>query len=187
MPRPAARLPLAPAPSARARFAVGALLAVGLGALPACWGDKSDDSADSGVTQPAPPTPDALACDKTGEPGVSMVPGPAAATTAPAIGALDTPVTIQLDPAKGGWIRVPLTKGEYTFWLGQSEIAVGLVVGTSARPLPALRPNADCPELIPEAFDLSMVTDDDVFFNVKPSIKPPMWVMVSGTPTVVAE
>jgi hypothetical protein len=162
------------------------LFAVVVGLLAACKGDKSDDSADSGAA-PAPPTADALACEKTADPGVSMVPGTAAAPTAPAIGALDTPVTIVLDAAKGGWIRVPLTKGEYTFWLGQSEIAVGLVVGTSARQLPALRPNTDCPDLIPEAFDLSMVTDDDVFFNVKPSIKPPMWAMVSGEPTVAAE
>jgi hypothetical protein len=172
-------------PTTRAPALRAALLAV-LAALGACTKDKGDDSADT-AGEPAPPTPDALACAKTSEPGVSMVPGTAAAPTAPAIGALDTPVTIQLDPAKGGWIRVPLTKGEYTFWLGQSEIAVGLVVGTSARALPALRPNADCPDLIPEAFDLSMVTDDDVFFNVKPSIKPPMWAMVSGEPTVAAE
>lgn len=145
-------------------------------ALLAC-GSKPTDTRDSAAEEP--PTVDELVCLQTSEGGIEMTPGPAAASTAPAMLEINVPYTIVLNAQRGGWIRVPLTAGEYQLWIGADEVISGMVFGTTPAAPPEPTPNSACPTEIPAQFTFTVAQDQDVFFSVKPSITPRAWVMIT--------
>jgi hypothetical protein len=122
--------------------------------------------------------PAAHACEQVGQVGTAVT---AAQSTdrAPALVISDHPYAVALPNLAAGYVRIdgPL---EALLFVQTPDVVTGLFRGTTATDeLPAPTPNEDCPDEIPEHFDLDFAETRAWYVQLGPAAVNEVWVMLT--------